>query len=296
MPEIVEVKKYAQLIKKYLVDTNITEINILDGRYKNKGPFDLYKEIKKMLPIKIIDVKTKGKLIYFILENNFFILNTLGLTGGWCFQKKNENNYIFPKLSYENDNYKDKSTDHINVEFKNKLGSLFFFDTLSFGTIKIIDNDLELNKKLKSLGPDFMDNSTDFNVFKENILKKKNLKKSIGNVIVDQKTISGLGNYLRSDILWLCNISPIKHVDKLTDQELNLIYKNAKFLVWSEYNYNKGIKLGYIKKTDKLPKNYDRNFFVYMQEYDIYGNKVETLELFEGSQKRFIHWVPKLQK
>ena len=33
-----------------------------------------------------------------------------------------------------------------------------------------------------------------------------------------------------------------------------------------------------------------------MQEEDIYGNKVIKKELYDGSQKRFIYYVPTIQK
>ena len=51
-----------------------------------------------------------------------------------------------------------------------------------------------------------------------------------------------------------------------------------------------------IKKNTKLPSDYKRLFFIYMQEEDIYGNKVVKNELYDGSQKRFISYVPAIQK
>ena len=49
-------------------------------------------------------------------------------------------------------------------------------------------------------------------------------------------------------------------------------------------------------KSNKLPEDYNRNFFVYGSIYDIYGNKVVKEELYEGSYKRFIYWIPNRQK
>jgi hypothetical protein len=49
-------------------------------------------------------------------------------------------------------------------------------------------------------------------------------------------------------------------------------------------------------KTIKLPSDYNRHFFIYEQEQDIKGNKVEKQELYEGSQKRSIYWVPTIQQ
>ena len=76
------------------------------------------------------------------------------------------------------------------------------------------------------------------------------------------------------------------------------LYFIKKYQVYGNGNYDRisGINLNIIKKTTKLAYDYDRLFFVYNQETDIYGNKVMRKELYEGSQKRFIYYVPKLQK
>ena len=74
-----------------------------------------------------------------------------------------------------------------------------------------------------------------------------------------------------------------------------LLSRNINFFVAASYDYPKGIKLKTIKKNIKLPYTYKRNFFVYGQENDIYGNKIIKKELFEGSQKRFIYYVKELQ-
>jgi endonuclease-8 len=300
MPEVIEVMKYADFIKKHIKNKYITEINILNGRYKKHGPFEMYETLVKKLPLKVIDIKTKGKFLYFIIENGFYLFSTLGLQGGWTYKSnKSKKKFEFPNLiNYINNNvmekYRTRSINHLNVEFVTKDGSLYFHDVLSFGTLKIIDNKNDLDKKLNSIGPDIMD--TSYNVFLEQIKKKKNLDKYIGNVIVNQKVISGIGNYLRSDILWLCHISPFRKVKDLKDEKILEIYNNALLLIWGDYDYNKGVELKYIKKKDKLPSDYKRDFFVYMHDKDIYNNNVIKEKLYEGSQERFIHWVPKIQK
>jgi formamidopyrimidine-DNA glycosylase len=184
----------------------------------------------------------------------------------------------------------------LNIEIKINGGILYYYDSLSFGTMKIVNSKIELEKKLNTIAPDIMDKNTTYDVFKKQILKKNNLNKVIGIVLMNQKVISGIGNYLRSDILWLSRISPYRKISDITEKELKLIYKNAKLLTWGDYNRKYAIKKNIIKNNNKLPKNYKRNFFVYMQEKDIYGNKVLKEELYEGSQKRFIYWVVEIQK
>ena len=60
MPEVTEIRKYADFIKKHMKGKNLLDIKILKGRYKKHKPFEKYALIKKSVPLKIIDVVTKG--------------------------------------------------------------------------------------------------------------------------------------------------------------------------------------------------------------------------------------------
>ena len=246
--------------------------------------------------------------MYFILENDFYIFSTLGLTGGWTYKLNNNNSkkvgdYKFPKLlDYISDEkyekYHKTSINNLNVEFKMKGSDkiVYYYDSLSFGTLKVIDNKEELEKKLNQIGPDIMDDTTTISIFIVQITKKNNLDKYIGNVIMNQKVISGIGNYLRSDILWLSRISPFRKVKDLSQKDFEIIYNNSRKLTWENYDLKKGIKNKIIQKKDIFPRDFNRNFFVYMCEKDIYDNVVIVENLYEGSVQRKIYWCPKYQK
>jgi formamidopyrimidine-DNA glycosylase len=297
MPEIVEIKRYVDFIRKHLHNNMITNINILGGRYKKHAPFDGYKNIKKSLPLKLVEINSKGKFIYFIFENQMILFNTLGLSGGWVYKDSSFHHPNIGEFLNVNDIEKYHSTalKHCNIEFVLEKGTLYFFDILSYGTMKYTTKE-ELDKKLNKIGPDLLDPTTTLEIFNYQLKKKKNLNKMIGNVLMDQKTISGIGNYLRADCLWIARISPFRIVKNLSDNDIKNIFISISSLVWSDYNYKLAIKNKIINKKFKRPKDYDRDFFIYWQDEDIYGNKVKKEELYEGSQKRSIYWVPKLQK
>ena len=150
MPEIVEIKKYVDFINNNVSNNKLIDINIINGRYKKHEKFELYDKVKKNLPLKLNKTYSKGKLIYFefISNNNikFYLLNTLGLSGGWLFNFNNRKKYIIPRLleyidPIKIENYLLRNLNHISVEFIFTNGTLYFFDMLSFGTTqkKIID-------------------------------------------------------------------------------------------------------------------------------------------------------------
>lgn len=295
-----EIRKYADFINYLLRGERLVDIKIIKGRYKKHKAFESYELIKKNLPLKLTDVKTKGKFIYMEFEKNFYILNTLGLSGGWAFQKKGVTQFQMPKLLEYIDKtnvevYLLRSMEHINVEFIFDKGKLVFFDMLSFGTLKIINDNKKLKNKLDSLGPDIMDENTNLEIFESRIKLNSNKEKAIGVVLMNQKLISGIGNYIRADALWLSKINPFRKVKDLKENEIKNLFHNLKLITWGNYNREYAIKQNIINKTDKIPYDYKRDFFVYREEKDIYNNPIIKEELYEGSQKRFIYWVKKYQ-
>lgn len=297
MPEIVEVRIFADFINKNVGKTNLINIKILNGRYKIHGPFDGYDKLLKNLPLKLLEVKTKGKFMYMTFENNIFIGFTLGLSGGWFYRKNNTNDYIH---GYNNEifgstvenNYIKNALSHLNVEFEFENGILYFYDQLSYGTIKIFESNDQLENKLKTIGIDIMDKNTTFKMFTDKITKKTYQNKEIGLVLLNQKLISGVGNYLRADALWLSKISPFRLIKNLSNDELEIIFNNIRLLTWSTYNYDDGVKLKIIDKKNKLPINYKNEFLVYDRKIDILGNKIKKELLGE----RHIYWVDNYQK
>jgi formamidopyrimidine-DNA glycosylase len=69
MPEAPEVKKYSQFLLQHMKNQKIKKITIINGRYKKHGPFQGYDLLQKSLPLKVIDIQTKGKFMYFVFEN-----------------------------------------------------------------------------------------------------------------------------------------------------------------------------------------------------------------------------------
>jgi len=125
------------------------------------------------------------KSLISVFDNNLYLINKLGLVGGWCYLEHNSDKYDHPKtykyyLKYGDkemmEKYIKNSMNHLNFEIVTNNGTLYYYDMLSYGTLKCVDNENELNKKLNKIGPDIMDKNTTFEVFKENIYKKNNLK------------------------------------------------------------------------------------------------------------------------
>ena len=255
MPEGVEVKLLLEKIKK-LKNQSIQSIKILSGRYTRHGDPQGFQEFKKSLPQTIQSIHQKGKFIYFTLSDNWYIMITLGMTG---------------KIVIHNIPEK-----HDHIEFITPKYTFYFNDLRNFGTIIFTQNKEILDKKLSSLGFDPLQNKTSFSQFKEQFLKF-NPKHQIGETLKNQKFFAGIGNYLRSDILYCSKINPKKTLDEFTQTNLKKLHQ----CIYKTMN-----------NSYKKQKNKEHKFLIYRQKISPAGNPVHK---YKDSTGRYIWFDPIIQ-
>jgi DNA-formamidopyrimidine glycosylase len=265
MPEGPEVKVLVKELNNKLKNKNLNNINILGGRYKKKD-----KKFIEALPLKILEIKCKGKFIYFVMEKEWYIFNTLGLTGKWTINDLKHNNLLF------------SINDTIN-DMK-----IYYNDIRNFGTFKFVNDNNILEKKLKTLGNDILEK--DFT--KEYVLKilnnKKKFNKTIVEILMNQKLFCGLGNYLKSEILYESKISPHRLLKDIGEKEKLLLFKNIKKI--SNKFYIEGSS--YKTSLNNIELINNENFKVYKLKKDINNYNVirETTK-----DKRTSFWVNEIQ-
>ncbi|MGA7732062.1 MAG: DNA-formamidopyrimidine glycosylase family protein, partial [Chloroflexia bacterium] len=72
---------------------------------------------------------------------------------------------------------------------------------------------------LRDIGPDICVVPFDRQLFLDRLNQPGNLAHEVGPVLLDQKVAAGIGNYLKSDILFECKINPWTPVGELTPEE-----------------------------------------------------------------------------
>ena len=135
-----------------------------------------------------------------------------------------------------------------------------------------------------------MDADTSLEIFKRELLRQS--KNMIGLVLVNQKIISGVGNYLRADSLWMAKISPYRLVKNITNREFGKLYQSLRNLTIGLYKSKSESGLNVSSDKLFLPQNYNRIFFAYREESDIYGNKIDKVKFIDG---RYIYYAKKRQ-
>ena len=277
MPEGPEVTRIAKQLNEYIQNGDNTLISIwpLSGRYTKSpipGLIDLH------LPTVVKAVYNHGKFIYWELANEKYIFSTLGMTGGYL-----------PYL----DNY-------ARVQFNLNGRIIYYTDIRNFGTFKIT-NEVELVKKLKTLGPDMLNVSCSDAVFSSRFRKYPNM--NIASALMEQKIISGVGNIYKSESLYWAGLHPMRKISSLTDQELIKLRESVVNVLFSAYkaggstirNYKDFYgEEGQYTNGDPaklLSEKYQRA--VYGKSKDPKGFKVERIFVGDG---RTTYYVKELQK
>ena len=166
----------------------------------------------------------------------------------------------------------------------------FFNDPRRFGTIKFVRGFKELDKKLKSLGPCVLNDQITPQIFKESLNKKSH--RPICEALLDQSGVSGIGNYLRAEILYACSVNPWRNVAEISDEEWNAICDETKRIVEAAY-LSQGATIYTYKNVDGSTGTAQFLFKVYGEKHDPNGHLILREE---DSNGRTIHWCPEVQK
>lgn len=331
MPEVSEVALTAEILCKLLKKHKLIEIKFISGRYLKKTP-DNFSKFQKSFPLKLKEVNSKGKFMWFKLSSsekkgksispslglskggckpplfsdnkNWFIFNTFGLTGMWSTEKTKHSRI---KLVF--------------LDKKKNKQKIYYEDQLGWGSVSFVNSEQILEKKLKTLGIDLLkEEFTEKDFWKRIKLLQKHKKykdMKIVEALMNQKIIgSGIGNYLVAEILYRAKISPHRKIKKLSKEDSYYLSKKIKYTIKLSYFNN---ITGYMKYlTKNLPKEYYKpknyhpeiklgkdkfEFLVYSdrgseKKTDSKGNKIKKEIIITTGQykNRKTHWVPDVQK
>ena len=264
MPEGPEVKIMSDNLNSILKGKEIVEINYL--RHEKVPNNFLY--FQEHLPLKVKEINAKGKMLYFLFDKHIYMIVTLGMTGIWSLEKLK----------------------HSALEIKYNQGSVYFVDIRKFGKIYIYKTKEEFTKKLDSIGPDLLSkNDFNFNLFKDILMRKKHW--NITKALMDQSLISGIGNYLKSEILYAAKISPHRNIEDLSQEELKTLYTMGRKIIKQSYQEGGLSSRDFLDIEGKKGK-----FYKYIKVYcmDTVGKKKIKKE--KTKDGRTTHWVPEVQK
>jgi endonuclease-8 len=90
---------------------------------------------------------------------------------------------------------------------------------------------LELNKRaLRRLGPDILSRPPELDRMVTN-LRRIDQAREVGDALLDQRVVAGIGNLWKAEALWQANVSPWRRVGETTNDELRSVLTEAASLM-----------------------------------------------------------------
>jgi formamidopyrimidine-DNA glycosylase len=268
MVEGPEASFLAYYISKNFKGKVLKDILIRKGRYKHHGPPAHFNTFTKGLPLRLLDVYKKGKVILMLFEDNWFLIAKMGMVG-WFYKSSDTPIY--------------ESEPNIVFEFDN--GVLNFSDFRNFGTLQFTQDVYKVYSELNRIAPDILSPETTFkDVYRRGIDATND---TIENALMKQDLIvSGVGNIIKSEALYDAKISPKRLINSLTEEDWRRLYLATRHFSQKVFNLLVHQKRHNFEEYFKLHR-------VYKKDIDPVGNKVRS---FTSSDGRKTFWVPEIQR
>ncbi len=203
MAELPEIIIISNQMREKISGKIIEEVEVLQKKCLN-CPVDKF--ISSIKGKKILNVSYSGKWFFLQLDEGYLLIN-LGMGGDMVYfssEKSPLSNYQFKFL------------------FGDKTGFTIRF--WWFGYVHFV-NSLHEHKMTKNLGPSPLDPSFTFERFKDLLEKRKG---SIKSFLLNQKNISGIGNFYIHDILFEAKLHPLRKIETLKENEVRALYDAIK--------------------------------------------------------------------
>lgn len=220
MPEGPENHHSSNILHQELQGYTLNRLKYTDLFVKNKKYINI-NLVEESLPLTVKEVSARGKRIVMILNNEedeesafvFFY----AMTGSLSFikGKYNQITYIFTKDGKEK--------------------RLYYEDKRTLGFAKYITTVEELYEIFKNIGPDFLRGEVSLELFSSIVKSDKLKNKKIGEVLMEQKHFSGIGNYIRAEVLADCSLSPHKLCSNLSDRRITKLYISIIKIITASY-------------------------------------------------------------
>ncbi len=149
---------------------------------------------------RVTDVETRGKAMLIRFSNDLYVYSHSQLYGRWMVRTAHQ----YPKTNRQ-----------LRLAIHNRKKSAFLY---SASDIEVLtEAQVASHPYLIALGPDVL-SAQPYEVLQQ-VKAKKYRRRQFGSLLLDQRFLAGIGNYLRSEILFVASVHPqLRPIDCTTDQ------------------------------------------------------------------------------
>lgn len=196
MPEGPEIKLAADRIAKAIAHQPL------------EGVFFAFEQLKPyeatLAEAQVVAVRPRGKALLTRFSNGLTIYTHNQLYGVWYVRKA----YTYPIINRQ-----------LRLAIHTAQRSALLY---SASEILVLDDDaLSGHPFLRRLGPDVLDETTTVEEIETRLQSKSFQRRGLSSLLLDQQFVCGLGNYLRSELLFLAGIHPHKRPLDCTPEQLH---------------------------------------------------------------------------
>lgn len=244
----------------------LTGKTIRGARAHGPGPVP---QVHRIIGVTCTGVRAQGKNLIISFENGLALRGHLRMYGTWHVYKPGEP-WTKPehqaRLVLEVD-------DAVVVNF-------------SAPVIEMLEErHLSQHRPIAGLGPNLLDDDVDLDEALRRLREPLRAEMTIGDALMDQRAVAGIGNIWKHETLFRCGINPWRRVSELSDEQLRELLEMARALLRAS-----------VGKPNALELTRRPSLYVYMRPGQPCRRcHTKLLTARQGVDIRFTTWCPKCQ-
>jgi endonuclease-8 len=183
MPEGPEIKRAADEIAKAVAHQLTTDVFFAFDRLKPYEP--------DLTGRQVVAVQPKGKALLIRFDNQLSIYSHNQLYGKWIIRKA----HSYPETNRQ-----------LRLAIHNQKKSALLYSASDIDVLT--DAAIATHPFLSKLGPDVLDQLTTVDQVIDRLQDKRFQRRGLISLLLDQHFLCGLGNYLRSEVLFVARVHP----------------------------------------------------------------------------------------
>ena len=195
MPEGPEIRRAADKIEAVLKDKAAERVEF--------GLAPLKKFSKALTGSKVLQLETRGKALLTHFDSGHTIYSHNQLYGVWRIVKRDK----LPKTNRQ-----------LRLAIHTDQHSALLYSASDISVWKT--DKIEEHPFLQRIGPDILNPNLTWREVAERLQSKTFAGRALNSVYLDQAFLAGLGNYLRSEILFIAGIHPTRKARELSKGEI----------------------------------------------------------------------------
>lgn len=207
MPELPEVETYSRYLEETALHQTVVDLTVEDPHRQLTTDYDTL--LQTLKGNQFMSTHRIGKHLLVTLSSGKILVLHFGMTGDLAYYRHEEDTPRFARLVF-----------YFSNGFR-----LAFIDSRKFGRVGLADS-VEAYQTAKALGPDALDIS-----MAQLQASLQNRKAPIKSLLLDQKILAGIGNWIADEVLFQAKIYPAKPANTMNPEEFARLHETIQLVL-----------------------------------------------------------------